>query len=130
MKIQTFKNGRGLIYGKNAKRLTCHKTGVLKIGDTEIKLVSGAESSVPLLFYGGTGKYAATFTDHKDGRVYDLGKVEVHEGLISAPPSVAVEIMELRYRLDQSENECEALKARVTELENMFDTNALNFLIG
>lgn len=128
MKLQTFNNGKGLIYGKNPKRISSQKAGLLNIGGTEIKLIAG-EVAMPMLFHGATGRYVTTFTG-TDGSIFDLGKVEVHGGIISAPSNTAVELMELRCRLDQSENECEALKARVTELENMFDTNALNFLIG
>lgn len=83
---------------------------------------------MPLLFYGGTGDYDATFTD-AFGRVYNLEKVAVRGGRITPPPPTAVEIMELRCRADAAEDECEALRERIRELENIFDTNSLNFLI-
>lgn len=129
MKIQLFKNGKGLIYGKHPKRIGCHTDGVLVIGSEKISLAAGKEDTLPMLARGSTGSYAATFTD-KEGRVYDLGKVEVHSGLITAPPSHAVEIMELRCRLELAESDMAEMAKKIDYLEHMFDTDALKFLIG
>ena len=128
MTITTFKNKKGMIHGKDPKRIGCATDGVLKIGNTEISVSSTGDSIMPLLFYGGTGDYNATFTD-TFGRVYNLEKVAVRGGRITPPPPTAVEIMELRCRADAAEDECEALRERIRELENIFDTNSLNFLI-
>lgn len=128
MKIQTFKNMKGLIHGSDPKRMGCDKEGVLKIGDTEVSISPGVDSIMPPLFHGVSGDYDATFTD-KYGKVYKLEKVAVRGGRIHPPPLTAVEIMDLRCRADAAEDECEALKARIIELENIFDTNSLNFLI-
>lgn len=129
MLIQTFKNGKGLIWGGDSKRIDCDRNGVLKFSDTEIPVIHGGESIMPLLFHGATGDYQATFTDEK-GDVYDLGKVRVRSGRIAPPPPVTVELMELRSRADVLESENESLQEKVEELSNIFDTNSLNFLIG
>lgn len=128
MKIQLFRNKRGLIHGKDPKRIECDKEGVLTIGNAKITVAPGGESIMPSLFYGATGEYAASFTD-SEGKIYDLGRVTVRGGRIVPPSDTAVEIMELRCRADASEEECEALRAKTRELEGIFDTNALNFLI-
>lgn len=128
MKIQTFRNMRGLIHGKDPKRIGCDIEGVLKIGSTEIIISPGADAIMPMLFHGATGDYDATFTA-KDGRVFALEKVAVRGGWILPPPPTAVEIMELRVRADMLDEENERLKAKIHELENIFDTNSLNFLI-
>lgn len=128
MKITTFKNMKGLIHGSDPKRIGCDKAGVLKIGNTEVTVSPGADSIMPLLYHGATGDYEATFTDNH-GKVYRLDKVAVRGGRIAPPPPTAVEIMELRCRADAAEDECEALREKIRELENIFDTNSLNFLI-
>ena len=128
MRIQTFKNMKGIIYGADQKRIGCDKAGVLKIGAEEIKISAGNDEVMPLLFHGGTGDYDATFAA-EDGKIYDLEKVEVRSGRISAPPPVAAELMELRIRADEAEDERDALREKISELENIFDTNSLNFLI-
>ena len=128
MKITTFKNMKGLIHGSDPKRIGCDKEGVLKIGNTEVTISPGADSIMPTLFHGATGDYEAVFTD-SHGKVYHLEKVAVRGGRIAPPPPTAVEIMELRCRADAAEDECEALREKIRELENIFDTNSLNFLI-
>ena len=121
MKITTFKNMKGLIHGSDPKRIGCDREGVLKIGSTEINISPKEESILPLLFNGASGDYKATFTD-KLGQVYKLKKVSVRAGRIAPPPPTTVEIMELRYRADAAEE-------KIRELEGIFDTNSLNFLI-
>ena len=121
MRITIFKNTKGLIHGSDPKRIGCETAGVLKIGRAEITITPEEDSIMPMLFNGCTGDYPATFTD-KDGRVYNLEKVAVRGGWIQPPPPTTVELMELRYRADTAE-------AKLEELENIFDTDALNFLI-
>ena len=128
MKIQTFKNGKGLIYGPDSKRIGCDISGTLKIGATEVCISSEAKSIMPLLFNGATGNYNGTFTD-ANGKVYTLEKVEVKGGRIAPPPPVTVEIMELRCRVDEAEAKCERMEEKLRELASIFDTNSLNFLI-
>ena len=66
MKIQTFKNGKGIIHGNDPKRIGCDiKSGLLKIGNTEIKIPYGEDAIMPSLFHGATGDYNATFTDEQ-----------------------------------------------------------------
>ena len=128
MQIQTFMNGKGLIHGRDPKRIDCDRDGILKIGDTEISVCPGGYSIMPILFHGATGEYAATFTDAQ-GDTYDLGKLEVRNGRITPPRPIDVELMELRCKADVFEREVQYLRQRVEELSNIFDTNSLNFLI-
>ena len=128
MRIQTFKNKKGIIHGSDPKRIGCDISGTLKIGNTEIKISAEEDAIMPLLFHGVTGDYDATFTDG-NGEVYTLEKVAVRGGRIVPPSATAVEIMELHCRADIAEAERDALREKVRELENIFDTNSLNFLI-
>lgn len=128
MRITTFKNMKGLIHGKDPKRIRSDVDGVLKIGTTEISISSASESILPLLFHGATGDYEATFTD-SSGKVFTLEKVAVRGGRIAPPLPTDVEIMELRCRADTAEDERDALREEINILKNIFDTNSLNFLI-
>jgi hypothetical protein len=119
MRIQTFKNMRGVIHGSDPKRIGCDRGGVLKIGNTEISISPG-ENIMPLLFNGCSGDYIATFTDSEG--VYELEKVAIKGGRIAPPPPTTVELMELRCRMD-------AVEDKVNMLGSIFDTNSLNFLI-
>lgn len=127
MKIQTFRNMKGLIYGPDPKRIDCDRKGVLKVGNSEVTVAPGGDSIMPVLFYGATGEYPASFTDSEG--VYDLGRITVRGGRIVPPSDTAVEIMELRCGYDEVRLENEDLQKKITELEGIFDTNALNFLI-
>lgn len=120
MRVQTFKNMKGLIHGSDPKRIGCDREGILKVGNTEIS-VTPEDSIMPLLFGGCSGDYHATFTD-KTGDVYELEKVAVRGGRIAPPPPTTVELMELRCRMEAAED-------RLEILGNIFDTNSLNFLI-
>ena len=128
MKLQTFKNHKGLIYGKNAMRIICEMGGVLKIGANTIEILPNTETIMPLLSNGCTGEFKATFTD-ESGSVYDLGKVTLQGGKIAPPPEIEVEFAELHCRAEMLEAKCEALEDQIRELRNIFDTNSLNFLI-
>jgi hypothetical protein len=128
MTITTFKNMKGLIHGKDPKRIESAVEGVLKIGTTEINVSTTGDSIMPNLFHGATGDYGATFTD-KNGRVYTLAKVAVRGGRIAPPPPTDVEIMELRCRADELQDLCDALEKENERLSKIFDTDALNFLI-
>ena len=128
MKIQIFKNGKGLIYGDDSKRIGCDKSGTLKIGSTEISISPEAESIMPVLFNGVSGVYKATFTA-SDGADYALANITVRGGRIVPPPENALEFMELRCRLEALETLSEQIQIQIHELNNIFDTNSLNFLI-
>lgn len=127
MNIQLFLNKKGLIYGGDNKRISCDTAGVLKICDTEITVNPGGENIMPLLFYGATGDYNATYIVGRD--VYKLEKVAVRNGRILPPPSSALELMELHIRADEAERVCDIMKSDIEDLRNIFDTNSLNFLI-
>jgi hypothetical protein len=119
---------KALIHGTDPKRLGCDKEGELKIGNTEIKISPGSDSITPLLFNGCSGDYRATFTDTA-GNCFVLDKVAIRGGRVSPPSETAVELMELRCRADAAEAENELLNEKIRELNNIFDTNSLNFLI-
>lgn len=129
MRIQLFKNGKGLIHGSDTMRICCDIEGVLKIGTAEIKISPGADLIMPLLFNGCSGAYTATFTS-AIGNIYQLEKVTVKGGRIVPPTQTSVELMELRCRVEALEEENEAKSNEINELRNIFDTNSLNFLIN
>lgn len=129
MKIQLFKNMKGLIHGADPKRVGGDKAGTLKIGTVEISISPEADSIIPLLFGGCSADYNASFTD-VEGKVYELEKVAVRGGRIAPPPATSVEFMELRIRLEEAEKECASLWEEIRELRGIFDTNSLNFLIN
>lgn len=128
MKLQLFKNGKGLIYGTDNKRISCDIAGTLSIGTAQISISPGAEEIMPVLFNGVTGEYNATFSSAL-GNVYELERVALRGGRIVPPSQLSIELMELRCRVDALENECETLMEQYRELANIFDTNSLNFLI-
>jgi hypothetical protein len=128
MKVQTFKNMKGLIHGADSKRIGCDKEGILRIGAAEIHITPEEDAIMPVLFNGCTGYYKAAFTD-SEGQVYELDKVQVRGGRIVPPSDTAVELMELRCRLDEMEDECVRLQKQIDFLSGIFDTNSLNFLI-
>ena len=128
MKIQIFKNDKGLIFGSEPKRITSDISGVLKIGRTNIEVKAGEDNILPLLFNGGTGEYKAIFTSDI-GNTYELAKVTVKGGRIAPPSPVAVELMELRCWAEALESECANMREEICQLKSIFDTNSLNFLI-
>ena len=119
---------KGLIHGSDPKRICCEKSGVLKIGTAEITVEAGKNCIMPVIAYGSTAYYNATFTD-AEGNTYDLGKIEVRNGRVTPPSPTAVDIMELRSKYESLEDENEALREEIEELRSIFDTNSLNFLI-
>ena len=126
MKIQILKNGKGLIYGPDSKRIECDIKGVLTIGSAVID-VSG-ESIMPMLVNGSSGEHMASFTTEL-GYVYDLGKVKIRAGRIVSPTQSEIEKVELLCRIDLLEDKCKEMEDKLVELSNIFDTNSLNFLI-
>lgn len=126
MRIQLFKNKKGLIYGADEHRIDCKVAGVLKIGSTSTDVSPGAEAILPSL---ANGNYKAVFTT-VDGGIYELDTVLVRCGRIVQPSKETLELMELRVRLDEIESAYDALNEKVRELSNIFDTNSLNFLIN
>lgn len=129
MRIQTFKNNTGLIYGDDAKRINCDIGGVLAIGVVEIDIVPGVEAILPLLCNGSSGKIDAVFTA-RDGTVYKLDKVTLRGGRIVPPDETKIEFAEMRCRIELLEEARDNLRKQIHELSNIFDTNSLNFLIN
>ena len=128
MRIQTFTNGKGLIYGDDPKRVSCDKAGVLKIGSNVIEIPHDSVVAMPRLCGGYSCKVSASFTA-EDGSVYPLENVVVKEGRIAPPPQTSVQLMELRLFIEELRAECKRIDERVEELSKIFDTNSLNFLI-
>ena len=128
MRLQIFKNDKGIIYGTDPKRITCDIGGVLKIGSAKIEIEAGQENIFPLLFNGSTGKYKASFTSEA-GCVYDIAEVTVKGGRVLPPSQVALEFMELRCRIEALEDTCDEQEKELERLNNIFDTNSLNFII-
>lgn len=128
MKITLLKQHKGMIHGIDPKRIECASEGTLTIGHTQIAVAEGVSSILPQLFYGGTGVYKASFTD-KSGRVYELEPVTVKGGRIQPPPPTSIEILDLRCRAEEADADRDKLREKITELENIFDTNSLNFII-
>ncbi len=128
MRIMTFKNNKGLIHGTDAKRIGCDIGGTLKIGSAEIAIFPEAETIMPVLFNGCTGEYKASFISDL-GHIYELDNVSIQGGRIVPPPRLNTELAELRHRVDTFEDECEYLREQIRILSNIFDTDALNFLI-
>lgn len=126
MNIQRLKNGKGLIYGHDPKRIECDIKGVLKIGSAEIN-ISG-EEIMPVLVNGSSGERKATFTSEL-GHIYDLGKVTIKAGRLVSPSQATIEKVEMQCRIDLLEDRCKAMEEKLLELSNIFDTNSLNFLI-
>jgi hypothetical protein len=129
MRIQIFKNGKGLIHGSDPKRIGCDLAGTLCIGGVEIAVTPNEEAVVPPLFNGASGDAKAMFITSPLDHGYDLGKVHIKGGRLVPPPQIEVDMMELRCRVDALEEECSALKEENLRLANIFDTNSLNFLI-
>jgi hypothetical protein len=128
VKIQLFNNGKGLIHGDDPKRIDSGIEGTLRIGTAEVKVLPGDDTIMPQLFNGASGRYNAIFTSVA-GCEYQLERVTIKGGRIVPPSQTAVELMELRCRTDALEERCDYLEDKVRELENIFDTDSLNFLI-
>lgn len=123
MRIQLYKDKRGLIYGDDPGHIGCDREGVLRIGTETVTIHAGREAKMPDL---ANGNHKATFTT--GDKVYVLENVSVRGGRILPPSREALEMMELRVRLDRLEDICEAMQIKITELDNIFDTDSLNFL--
>lgn len=129
MKIQLFKNNKGIIFGSDPKRISCDIGGVLKIGTAKIEVKADADNTFPLLFNGSTGRYKASFTSDA-GCVYEIAIVTVKGGRVLPPSETALEIAELRATVEYLESFCERLEKEITRLDGIFDTNSLNFIIN
>ena len=127
MRVQLFKQGKGLIHGDDPRRIGCDREGVLTIGSVKINIPKGEDAVMPVLANGATGVYSATFETAYER--FDLGKVTVRKGKIVPPPQTEVDFMELRCRAERLEETCDDLRRQIRDLANIFDTNSLNFLI-
>lgn len=128
MIIQLFNNKNFLVHGEDNKRLTCERSGTLRIGNAEIPVKANEENVLPPLFFGASADFKVSFVT-AEGDTYDGGKVSVRSGrLISAPPE-KVEMMELHIRCDETEKQLREAREDIDRLKKIFDTNSLNFII-
>ena len=127
MRVQLFKQGKGLIHGDDPRRIECNREGVLTIGAVKITIAEGVDAAMPVLANGATGVYSASYETPFER--FDLGKVTVRKGKIVPPPQTEVDFMELRCRAEKLEETCDDLRRQIRDLANIFDTNSLNFLI-
>ena len=127
MRVQLFKQGKGLIHGDDPRRIGCDRDGVLAIGSVKVTITKSEAAVMPVLANGATGAYSATFETAYER--FDLGKVTVRKGKIVPPPQTEVDLMELRCRAERLEETCDDLRRQIRDLANIFDTNSLNFLI-
>lgn len=128
MIIQLFNNKNFLIYGDDNKRLTCDRSGTLRIGNTDIPVTANEECVLPALFFGASADFKATFTT-LDGVEYDGGKISIRSGRVLAAPSEKIEMMTLHVRCDEAEKRLKKAEEDLERLKNIFDTNSLNFII-
>ena len=127
MRVQLFKQGKGLIHGDDPRRIGCDREGVLTIGSVKVSISADEDAVLPVLANGATGVYSATFETPFE--TFALGKVTVRKGKIVPPPQTEVDFMELRCRAEKLEETCDDLRRQIRDLANIFDTNSLNFLI-
>jgi hypothetical protein len=127
MKIQTFTNGKGLIYGEEPSRITSPVSGTLVLGSASIPVAANKETVLPQLFNSASGVFKAEFIT--EDKVYKLRNVRVKRGFISPPSDDVVERAMLFARVDEVEEKCNGIIENINRLDKIFDTNALNFLI-
>ena len=101
MRIQLFKNEKGLIHGADPKRIECDVKGTLQIGSAVVEVAT--DSIMPLLFNGSSGNYNATYT--ADGKIYQLERVSIKGGRISPPSQTLDEQKSTRRLRDENEQE-------------------------
>ena len=128
MKIQLFLDKTGFIHGTDTGKITASADGFLTIGKDKIELKANEIKTVPNLMRGGSGICKTQF-ETLDGDIYSLNNVVVRGGRIAPPSAATLDIMELKLRADKAEIECREMREKIHELENIFDTNSLNFLI-
>lgn len=127
MIISLLRDGTAVIHGTDAKRISCATPGVLTIGKAKITVAPEGDV-LPSLINGLTGIYSGCYvTDY--GKRYELPHIEIKGGKIAPLTPEQKEIVALRIRADEAEAERDALRKDCDDLRNMFDTNALNFLI-
>lgn len=125
MKIHLFNDKTGVIGGFSPYTLRSDKDGLLKIGGKVINILPDTPAKIPPLT---DDTYNAVF-ESADGITYDLGRITIHNGGVVASKTYTAREIELRHALDKAENKIAELIERVDALENIFDTNSLNFLI-
>lgn len=129
MTLHIFNDKTGVIHGADAKRIKSAHSGALSIGGKIVEILADEPAAVPVLC---DGVFPATFKK-ADGEEYSLGTYNVRGGNIIPRQDFTAEEIRLRHRVDALEESLAELEASTTEeiekLKNMFDTNALNFLI-
>lgn len=125
MRIHLFNDRNAVLYGYNPHNLISDKPGTLNVGSKVIRVSS--DNAIPFTnVHDGT--YMASFVSD-DGIAYDIGRVTVHNGGIITNRTYTEREIELKHALDRAEDKISELVEKVNVLENIFDTNSLNFLI-
>ena len=127
MLIRTFHNNEAVICGKDSMRIRSKNEGILSLCGLDLS-VSSIPTVLPVIANGNTGTYSATFTSN--GITFNLKKVVVRNGRISPLSELEADVVELQIRADEKDNEILTLKKEIEKLQNIFDTNSLNFLIN
>ena len=125
MRIHLFNNGTAVISGLNPKTLVADKPGTLRIGCSSFAVLDLKETVIPRMT---DGCYTASFIS-EDGKEYRVGYISVHNGGIVAARTSENELL-LHHELDRANEKIEELTAKVAELEKIFDTDSLNFLLS
>lgn len=125
MKIHRFKNGTGTITGVDTQRIYSDASGILQVGAVALAITNATEGvAVPRI---KDGIYCARFVSGDNE--YSLGNIKVRNGFIS-PQKIYTDIeIRLMHRVDELEEKVVTLEAKTNELDSIFDTDSLNFLI-
>ena len=125
MRIHLFNDRSAVLFGYNPHSLISDKPGTLNVGSKVIRVSS--DNAIPFVdVHDGT--YMSSFVAD-DGTSYDIGRVNVHNGGITANRTYTEREIELKHSLDRAEDKIAELIEKVDVLEHIFDTNSLNFLI-
>lgn len=124
MKLHIFNDRLACLDGTDVSKISCDKSGVLKIGESSIDITERIPAAVPMLF---DGVYIITFTD-TEGKVYSCSNTRVKNGRVVLVSTMTPGEIELRYRYEKLEASLESLTKRVVAIEKEYDFNALSFL--
>jgi hypothetical protein len=126
MILKIFKNGKGILYGEDKHSITSSVQGDLYIGSAHIRIEANKPSPVPSLLNGNGGVQKGTFIS---GKTYDLGKITIRGGRVVSPSADAIEMAELRARVDDFEEKIKKYDERMNSVLARFESDALGFLI-
>lgn len=115
--------------GADLTQIESDISGILKIGSAKIQLKAGEITELPSI---ADGIYVPILTDDC-GDTYEGNLVTVRYGRIAPPSKSETELFDLKCKYDElalnTEQRFEVVDKAIRKLENIFDTNSLNFLI-